>query len=199
MKLIATLVAAAFAAPAFAQNKPEATPAPSWQGGRPASMAESTLHPFAPHMTGRPGQASCRSTSSRSRPASRSRSGPTAFPRRARSRSATRARCSSATATRRTSTRSIDQGGKREVKTILKGLELRRTASPSTRARCTSPSATASRATTASRSKLDNPPEGKVVVDNLDPEPRRPATSGSSWRWGPTASSTSTSARRATS
>src|SRR5262249_35280215 len=56
MKLVATLAAAAFAAPAFAQNKPaaEPAPAPSWHGGKPPAMAESTLHPFAPHMTGRP-------------------------------------------------------------------------------------------------------------------------------------------------
>ena len=48
MKLIATMVAAAFAASAFAQDKPAATPAPSWHGGKPPAMAESTLHPFAP-------------------------------------------------------------------------------------------------------------------------------------------------------
>src|SRR6478736_8936641 len=53
MKLIATLVAAAFAAPAFAQTKPAAE-TPSWHGGKPPALAESTLHPFAPHMTGRP-------------------------------------------------------------------------------------------------------------------------------------------------
>jgi glucose/arabinose dehydrogenase len=54
-KTIAFAVAALFAGTAFAQGKPADPPAaPSWQGGRPASMAESTLHPFAPHMTGRP-------------------------------------------------------------------------------------------------------------------------------------------------
>src|SRR5262245_40998816 len=54
MKLIPALVAAAFAASAFAQYKPAGTPAPSWHGGKPPGMAESTLQPFAPHMTGRP-------------------------------------------------------------------------------------------------------------------------------------------------
>src|SRR6185369_12050555 len=54
MKLVATLAAVAFAAPALAQDKPAAAPAPSWQQGKPPAMAESTLHPFAPHMTGRP-------------------------------------------------------------------------------------------------------------------------------------------------
>jgi glucose/arabinose dehydrogenase len=53
MKTIAALVAAAFAASAFAQDKPAAAPPPSWQQGKPAALAESTLHPFAPHMTGR--------------------------------------------------------------------------------------------------------------------------------------------------
>jgi len=52
MKTVAALaVAAAFAASALAQDKP--APAPSWQQGKPAAQAESTLHPFAPHMTGR--------------------------------------------------------------------------------------------------------------------------------------------------
>src|SRR5689334_18732464 len=37
----------------MAQNNPAAAPPPSWQQGKPAAMAESTLHPFAPHMTGR--------------------------------------------------------------------------------------------------------------------------------------------------
>ena len=53
MKSIAAFAAAAFAASAFAQDKPAAAPPPSWQQGKPAAMAESTLHPFAPHMTGR--------------------------------------------------------------------------------------------------------------------------------------------------
>src|ERR1041384_4061396 len=53
MKLVATLAAVAFAAPALAQDKPAAEPAPSWHGGKPPAMSESTLHPFAPHMTGR--------------------------------------------------------------------------------------------------------------------------------------------------
>src|SRR3954468_17694649 len=51
--VIAAFVAAAFAASAFAQDKPAAAPPPSWQQGKSAAQAESTLHPFAPHMTGR--------------------------------------------------------------------------------------------------------------------------------------------------
>src|SRR3954469_2628124 len=51
MRSIAFAVGAAFAVDAVAQDKP--APAPSWQQGKPAAQAESTLHPFAPHMTGR--------------------------------------------------------------------------------------------------------------------------------------------------
>src|SRR5690349_24586637 len=47
---LAAAVAAAFALPAQAQDK---APPPAWQQGKPAGMSESTLHPFAPHMTGR--------------------------------------------------------------------------------------------------------------------------------------------------
>src|SRR5262245_28067256 len=54
MKTLAVLpVVAAFAASALAQDKPAAAPPPSWHGGKPPAMSESTLHPFAPHMTGR--------------------------------------------------------------------------------------------------------------------------------------------------
>src|SRR5260221_11281363 len=53
-KFIGVAVALAFSASALAQDKPAAAPAPSWQQGKPPAMAESTLHPFAPHLTGRP-------------------------------------------------------------------------------------------------------------------------------------------------
>ena len=52
--IIAFTVTTAFAASALAQDKPAAQPAPSWQQGKPAAQAESTLHPFAPILTGRP-------------------------------------------------------------------------------------------------------------------------------------------------
>src|SRR3954471_11077695 len=48
--LFVAAVAAAFAFPAQAQDKPGP---PSWQQGKPPGLEESTLHPFAPHMTGR--------------------------------------------------------------------------------------------------------------------------------------------------
>src|ERR1700704_2228630 len=53
-RFVAFTVPAASAASALAQDKPPAQPAPSWQQGKPPALAESTLHPFAPHLTGRP-------------------------------------------------------------------------------------------------------------------------------------------------
>ncbi len=49
--VIALAVAAAFTICAQAQDKPAP---PSWQQGKPPAAAESTLHPFVPHLTGRP-------------------------------------------------------------------------------------------------------------------------------------------------
>src|SRR3954464_4829370 len=49
--LIAAAIAAAFAVPVLAQAP--ASPPPSWHQGKPPAQQESTLHPFAPHMTGR--------------------------------------------------------------------------------------------------------------------------------------------------
>jgi len=52
-KSIIFAAAGLFSAAALAQDKPAAAPPPSWQQGKPAALQESTLHPFAPHMTGR--------------------------------------------------------------------------------------------------------------------------------------------------
>src|SRR5262245_42433798 len=49
----AALSAFAFAFAIAAQAQAPAGPPPSWQQGKPAALSESTLHPFAPHMTGR--------------------------------------------------------------------------------------------------------------------------------------------------
>jgi glucose/arabinose dehydrogenase len=51
-KLIALAVAAAFAAPALAQDKPK--PPPIWKQGQPAAMADSKLAPHAGKMTETP-------------------------------------------------------------------------------------------------------------------------------------------------
>src|SRR3989441_9860815 len=48
---VAAAVMAVFTV-AQAQDKPAAAP-PPWQQGKPPAMGESTLHPFAPNLTGR--------------------------------------------------------------------------------------------------------------------------------------------------
>src|SRR5438105_2988558 len=48
---VAAAVMAVFTV-AQAQGQPAAAP-PSWQQGKPPAMGESTLHPFAPNLTGR--------------------------------------------------------------------------------------------------------------------------------------------------
>ncbi len=50
---VAAFAAACFIAPAFAQTTPASAPPPSWQQGRSADQASSTLHPIAPILTGR--------------------------------------------------------------------------------------------------------------------------------------------------
>jgi glucose/arabinose dehydrogenase len=167
MKLTATLIAAAFAASAFAQDKPAAQPAPSWQAGKPPAMAESTLHPFAPHMTGRPAKELPLNTLKV----------PAGFKVEVWADGIPEAR-SLALGDQGTvfvSNRNgknvyavTDKGGKREVKTVLKGLDApngitfnKGTLYVAERGRITRYDGI--------ESKLDNPGEGKVVVDNLDP------------------------------
>src|SRR5438309_11449451 len=54
MRDVAVAVAAmAVFTVAQAQDKPAAAPPPSWHQGKPPAQLESTLHPFAPHLTGR--------------------------------------------------------------------------------------------------------------------------------------------------
>jgi len=91
----------------------------------------------------------------------------------------------------------VDRGGKREVKKLLAGLKApngiafsKGTLYVAERHRITRYDGIEDR--------LDNPPEAKVVIDNLDPT----AQPGHFWKFlalGPTASCTSTSARPATS
>src|SRR6187551_1789079 len=57
---LAAALFALSAVPTYAQQqppaaaKPAAKEAPRWLQGRPAEMANSPLHPIAPHLTGRP-------------------------------------------------------------------------------------------------------------------------------------------------
>jgi glucose/arabinose dehydrogenase len=52
--LLFALAGLCFTGSAVAQTPPTSTPAPAWQQGRSADQSGSTLHPFAPILTGRP-------------------------------------------------------------------------------------------------------------------------------------------------
>jgi glucose/arabinose dehydrogenase len=174
---ISFAVAAAFSISALAQDKPAAAPPPSWQQGKPPAMAESTLHPFAPHLTGRP---------AKELPVDKLKV-PAGFKVEVWADGIPEAR-SLALGDKGTvfvSNRNaknvyavVDKGGEREVKTILKDQD--------------SPNGIVFNKGTlfvAERGKitrydgienqLDKPAEGKVVVDNLDPS-RQP---GHFWKY----------------
>src|SRR5712672_1309329 len=164
---VAFTVTTAFAASALAQDKPAAQPAPSWQQGKPAAQAESTLHPFAPHLTGRP---------AKDLPVSKLKV-PAGFKVEVWAEGVPEAR-SLALGDKGTVFVSnrlaknvyavADRNGKREVKTILKGLNApngivfnKGTLYVAERNRITRYDVI--------EDNLDNPPEGKIIVDNLDP------------------------------
>src|SRR5881394_4329725 len=159
-------LAALFAGAALAQDKPAAPP-PSWQQGKPAAMAESTLHPFAPHMTGR---------ASKDLPVNTLKA-PKGFKVEVFADGIPEAR-SMAMGDKGTlfvSNRNaknvyavVSKGGQREVKQVLSGLDApngivfsKGTLYVAERGRITRYDGI--------EGKLDSPGEGKVVVDNLDP------------------------------
>jgi glucose/arabinose dehydrogenase len=164
--LIGAAVLAAFTM-AQAQDKPAAAPQFPWQQGRSADQMESPLHPFAPHLTGR---------DMKELPLDKLQV-PAGFKVEVWAAGVPEARSLAlgAKGTVFVSNRIaknvyavVDKDGKREVKTILKGLN--------------SPNgvvfhkgalyvAERNRITMYEgiEDRLDNPPEGKVVVDNLDP------------------------------
>ena len=160
---VAVAVAAALALPALAQQ----TPAPSWQQGKPAALSESTLHPFAPHMTGR---------SAKDLPVNTLKV-PAGFKVEVWADGIPEAR-SMAMGDKGTlfvSNRNaknvyavVSKGGQREVKTVLSGLDApngivfsKGTLYVAERGRITRYDGI--------ETKLDSPGEGKVVIDNLDP------------------------------
>jgi glucose/arabinose dehydrogenase len=162
---LAAAVAAAFALPAQAQDK---APPPAWQQGKPAGMSESTLHPFAPHMTGR---------SAKELPLDTLKV-PHGFKVEvwaegiAEARSLALGDKGTVFVSNRLSKSVyavVDKGGSREVKTLLKGLN-----APNgiTFSKGTLYVAERDRITRYDgiESRLDNPPEGKVVAENLDPD-----------------------------
>ena len=162
---VAAAVMAVFTV-AQAQDQPAAAP-PSWQQGKPPAMGESTLHPFAPNLAGR---------AAKDLPIDKLKV-PAGFKVEVwaegipEARSLARGEKGTVFVSNRLSKNVyavVDRGATREVKTILKGLN--------------APNGLAfSRGTlfVAERDKitrydgiegrLDNPGEGKVVVEGLDP------------------------------
>jgi len=166
---VAVLVGIWMTATAVAQTPAPAAsaPAPGWQQGRAPDQSASTLHPFAPLLTGRPAS---------ELPLDKLKL-PTGFKVEVYADGVPEAR-SMAMGDKGTlfvSNRNAknvyavtDQGGKREVKTVLKGLDApngivfnKGTLYVAERGRITRYDGI--------ETKLDSPGEGKVVVDNLDP------------------------------
>jgi glucose/arabinose dehydrogenase len=165
--VIAAAVAAAFVVPAFAQDKPAASPPPSWQQGKPQAQSESTLHPFAIEVTGK---------SAKDLPVDKLKV-PSGFKVEvwAEGMPGARSMAVGDKGTLFVGTRQlkevyavVDRGGKREVKTLLKGLDApnglvfsKGTLYVAERNRITRYDGI--------ENNLDNPPQPKVIVDNLDP------------------------------
>ena len=164
--VVAAAVAAAFAVPAFAQAP--ASPPPAWHQGKPPAQAESTLHPFAPHLTGR---------SAKDLPVNTLKV-PAGFKVEVWAEGIPEARSlalgdkGTVFVSNRISKNVyavVSSGGKREVKQMLKGLN-----SPNgiTFSKGTLYVAERDKITAYEgiEGKLDNPGEGKVVAENLDPD-----------------------------
>ena len=153
--------------PGMAPPGAATTPPPSWQQGRGTEHQSSPLHPFAPHLTGRP---------SSELPLNKLKV-PAGFKVEVWAEGVPEAR-SLALGDKGTvfvGNRNlsdvyaiVDRGGKREVKKILKGLKApngvafsKGTLYVAERHRITRYDGI--------EDKLDNPPEAKIVIDNLDP------------------------------
>jgi glucose/arabinose dehydrogenase len=203
-RLAAAFTAAALVLPAYAQQKADEKPAapaapaapPSWQQGRSTEQEKSPLHPFAPHLTGRPVADLPVNTLKV----------PAGFKVEVWAEGVPEAR-SLALGDKGTvfvSNRNaknvyaiVDRGGKREVKTLLIGPER---AERHRFSKGTLYVAERHRITRYDgiESRLDSPPRARSS-STASIRPTSRATSGNSSRWGPTASSTSTSARPAIS
>src|SRR5258708_2422122 len=174
--IASTLACAALIAPAaaHAQQAPSAAPAaappaapPSWQQGRTPEQSESTLHPFAPQMQGRP--ASDLPIDKLTVPAGfKVEVWTDGVPE---ARSLALGDKGTVFVSNRLSKNLyavVDRGGKREVKTIRKGLNApngiafnKGTLYVAERNRITRYDGI--------EDKLDNPPEPKIIIDGLDP------------------------------
>jgi glucose/arabinose dehydrogenase len=167
-KIAGAILTLGLASTAFAQQQdPAPPPPPAWKQGMAEGQAQSPLHPFAPHMTGRPAS---------ELPIDKLKV-PAGFKVEVWAEGIPEAR-SLALGDKGTvfvSNRNqssiyavIDRGGKREVKTVLKGLNTpngivfdKGTLYVAERHRITRYDGI--------EQKLDNPPEPVVVIDNLDP------------------------------
>ena len=163
--IIASAVAAAFTVPALAQAP--ASPPPSWQQGKPAALAESTLHPFAIEVTGK---------GSKELPLNKLKV-PNGFKVEvwAEGMPGARSMALGDKGTVFVGTRQLkdvyavtSSGGKREAKVLLKGLD---TPNGIVFSKGTLFIAERNRITRYDNieANLANPPEPKVIVDNLDP------------------------------
>jgi glucose/arabinose dehydrogenase len=164
---IAAAVVAAYPVPILAQDKPAASPPPSWQQGKGSAMSESTLHPFAIEVTGK---------SSSDLPINKLKV-PSGFKVEvwAEGMPGARTMAQGDKGTVFVGTRQlkevyavVDRGGKREPKVLLKGLDApnglvfhKGTLFVAERGRITRYDGI--------ENQLDNPPQAKVIVDNLDP------------------------------
>jgi glucose/arabinose dehydrogenase len=164
---VAAAVMAAFTV-AQAQDKPAAQPAPSWKQGMNPEQDKSTLHPFAIEMTGK---------AAKDLPIDKLKV-PPGFKVEvwAQGLPGARSLARGEKGTVFVGTRQlkdvyavIERGGKREVKTVLKGLD-----SPNgvVFSKGTLYVAERHRITRYDgiENQLDNPGEGKVVIDGLDPD-----------------------------
>ena len=165
--LLSTAVLASLASAAFAQQAPAPAAPPSWKQGMAAEQTQSALHPFPPHMTGR---------AVADLPVGKLKA-PAGFKIEVWAEGAPEARSlvlgdkGTVFASNRNLSNVyaiIDKDGKREVKTILKGKKApnglvfdKGTLYVAERNRIT--------AYDNIEANLDNPGEGKVVIDNLDP------------------------------
>ena len=168
VSLSAALACALIASAAQAQAPAAPAAPPSWQQGRNAEQEKSTLHPFAIEVTGK---------SAKELPLDKLKV-PEGFKVEvwAEGLPGARSMALGSKGTVFVGTRQlkdvyavVDRGGRREVKTILKGLE-----SPNgvVFSRGTLYVAERHRITRYDgiENRLDNPPEAKVVVDGLDPQ-----------------------------
>jgi glucose/arabinose dehydrogenase len=168
VSLVSLVVGALAGASAQAQAPAAPAAPPSWQQGRSAEQASSTLHPFAPHLTGR---------ASKDLPVDKLKV-PAGFKVEVWAEGIPEAR-SLALGDKGTVFVSnriaknvyavVDKGGTREVKTLLKGLNVpngivfsKGTLYVAERDRITRYDGI--------EGSLDNAPEGKVVIDGLDPQ-----------------------------